>query len=248
MAPVIQSFCLTLLDRVQDVQGRVIFQLANHGGDGPIPRGRSLDTHDCDTSHLQNQEQVMDTLSDIEFLQWGLDRISCQLSDFSTAFLDLATHQHPSVLNFLSLDISQLSRISFASVQNILGQSSLEYLAIMCTPFDLTMSESISKVLGFIPWLTLKSLVLSGDNINEWIRRWPLPPVSPQLMHLQIQGVGSAGQELSHSSALFVHKVVYVNLLMELHLEHIQFEDTRDWELIVESMDPTLLKTLCLGL
>ncbi|KAG0022979.1 hypothetical protein BGZ82_010862 [Podila clonocystis] len=49
---------------------------------------------------------------------------------------------------------------------------------------------------------------------------------------------------LPHSRCVFISKLVYANPLMELHLEHIQFEDRREWELISESVDPTLLKTL----
>ncbi|KAG0088501.1 hypothetical protein BGZ93_010375 [Podila epicladia] len=135
-----------------------------------------------------------------------------------------------------------VSHIGLASIQKILGRSCLECLHIVCTPFDLTISESIAQVLSSVQWLTLKSLVLSGNNIDKWIRHWPLPISAPQLMHLQIRGAESTEQELSHASTLFIHQMIFANPLMELHLEHIQFDDKRDWDLITKSMDRTLLK------
>jgi hypothetical protein len=46
--------------------------------------------------------------------------------------------------------------------------------------------------------------------------------------------------ELSHSSILFVHHVVFANATVELSLGNVQLQDKRDWELIVESMDPSV--------
>ncbi|KAF9312921.1 hypothetical protein BG006_004260, partial [Podila minutissima] len=138
-----------------------------------------------------------------------------------------------------------VSHIGLASVQNVLHRSRLEYLHILCTSFD-TTSESTTQILGSVHWLTLKSLILSGDNIDEWIRLWPLPIVAPQLMRLQIRGAEPTEQELSHASALFVHQLVYAHPLMELHLKHIHFEDKHDLDLITENMDLVLLKAFSL--
>ncbi|KAG0334640.1 hypothetical protein BG000_008152 [Podila horticola] len=231
------SFRLTLFDRMQDTHGRVITELADNEDNGLIPGNRSLDICKADTEQLQNQEHAMGTFPIIEFLQWDCDHISGQLSDYSASFLDMATQQHPSALTLFKFDVSQLSRTGLASVQNILGRSSLEYLDVMCTPFNSTVSESISQVLGSIKWPTLKYLVLSGDNINMWIRHWPSPHIVPQLLCLHIQGPESS-EHLPFKRPFF-----YANPLMELHLDHIQFEDKRDWELIVKSVDPALLKT-----
>ncbi|KAG0087100.1 hypothetical protein BGZ92_007597 [Podila epicladia] len=237
------SLCLTLLDRMEDTRGRTIAQLASSRDDYELPGYKRPDVQEAESDPALGQEHhVSDDLLDIQFMYWDCDHIFSQLSDYSASFLDTATQQHPSVLTMLTLDISQVSRVGLASAQNILGRSSLEHLHILCTHSHLAVAESITQVLCSVPWLALKSLILSGDNINEWIRHWPLPIEAPQLMSLQIRGAESSEQELSHASTLFVHQLVYANPLMELHLEHIQFEDKRDWHLITESMDPALLE------
>ncbi|KAI9235669.1 MAG: hypothetical protein BYD32DRAFT_438126 [Podila humilis] len=105
------------------------------------------------------------------------------------------------------------------------------------------MTESILQILDPFQRPIFKSLVLSGKNIDEWIKLLTWSPVVPQLLCLHVQGTKSAEQELSHTSVLFLHQLVHVGSLMELHLEHIQLQDKRDWVFAVESADPALLKT-----
>ncbi|KAF9322534.1 hypothetical protein BG006_002313, partial [Podila minutissima] len=216
-----------------DTQGRVIAQLARSRGDGEFCGNGPLDVFEADAYPTLGQEQqVLHDLLDIQFACWNCDHISDQLSDYSASILDMATRQHPSVLILLTLDTSQLSRAGLKSVQNILGRSSLKYLHISCTPFNSTMSESISQVLGSVQWLTLKSLVLSGDYIDEWIKLWPSSSQAPQLMHLLIHGTGSTDQELSHSSILFLHELVYRSPLQQFDPKNITVKEMHDWELI----------------
>lgn len=136
-----------------------------------------------------------------------------------------------------------VSCIGLASVQNIFNRSSLEHLHILCTPFNPTIFEPITQVLSSVQWWTLKSLGLSGDNIDEWIKLWPTPPATPQLLRLHIQATGPAKSELPHAGALFLGQLIYTSSLTELHLVNIQLQNKSDWTLLIEGLDRELLKT-----
>jgi hypothetical protein len=93
----------------------------------------------------------------------------------------------------------------------------------------------ITCILNSVQWPMLKSLELSGDQIDEWIELWKTPnnhltatasDVGPSLLHLHIQG--SKPQLASHSSMLFIHKFVHSSSLVELHLENLQLQDPRN--------------------
>ncbi|KAF9325350.1 hypothetical protein BG006_011156 [Podila minutissima] len=225
---------------MEDTQGRMIAQLASSRGDCEFPGNRTHDVLEADADPtLGQRQQDLDDLVDIQFMFCDRDHIFSSLSDYSASFLDMAAQQHPSVLTLFTLDIPRVSRVGLTLVRNILGRSSLEHLHILCTPFNSIMFESIAQVLGLVPWSTLKSLVLSGNNIYESIRQWLLPVVAPQLIHLLIQGTGSTKQELSHSSVLFLHKLIYTSPLQECHFKNIDMKVKRDWELIrAEEVEP----------
>ncbi|KAF9309183.1 hypothetical protein BG003_010083 [Podila horticola] len=116
---------------------------------------------------------------------------------------------------------------------NILRRSSLEYLSIVCTPFDPILSDSIAEVLDSVQWFTVKWLVLSGENIDGWLQLWS-HAAAYQLLFLAIQGAGPNLQELSHSSVLFVHHLIATGMLLELHHQNIELQEKNDWALIEE--------------
>lgn len=66
-----------------------------------------------------------------------------------------------------TLDISKLFRDGLISVQKVLSQSNLERLHVVCTLFDLSLSNAIADVLNSVQQPMLKSLVLSGSHINN---------------------------------------------------------------------------------
>ncbi|KFH63732.1 hypothetical protein MVEG_10425 [Podila verticillata NRRL 6337] len=247
-------FRLTLLDRMKDTRGRIVAQLASGTSDRNSLSGGTFDPHGCDTNpsfyHLQQlqqqQQQQSDVLMDIVFTQWDCDHVFSKISDYSASFLDMASQQHPSVLIRFTLDVSCLSRCGLSSVREVLRRSDLEHLHIVCNPID-SQSESIAQVLGAVQWTTIKSLVLSGNNIEEWIDLFQFP-FSPGLLSLQIQGTWPSIQELSHSSVLFIHNLVCSSQLADLHFRNVQLQDRRDWTLILDSIDFSLLRILDLGI
>ncbi|KAG0340985.1 hypothetical protein BG000_010535 [Podila horticola] len=212
---------LTLIDRLEGNQSRIVAQLATRESDNHYSAGGAL-KGDC----------VVDSMI-IEFLQWDCDQVNFQLSDYSASLIDTATQQHPSILSSLTLDISHISRVGLTSLQNILRRSSLEYLSIVCTPFDPILSDSIAEVLDSVQWFTVKSLVLSGENIDGWLQLWS-HAAAYQLLFLAIQGAGPNLQELSHSSVLFVHHLIATGMLLELHHQNIELQEKNDWALIEE--------------
>lgn len=238
-------FRLALIDRLVDTQGRVVAQLEAQGCDGELAGSAIIDVQDLDTKFPLCRQKDLDASLDIRLLRWDCDHVFSQLSDYSASFLNMATQQHPSVLTLFTLDISRLTRTGFASVQHIFARSDLEYLKIICTPIASELHDAIGQVLASLQWSTLKSLVLFGDSIDEWIKLWPTP-VGSQISCFTIQGSGSAPQELSHLSVLWIHRLVYVSPLVMMHITDVQLQDYLDWVLMVDSMDPLLFQTFSL--
>lgn len=88
----------------------------------------------------------------------------------------------------------------------------------------------------------IKSLAITRRNIDEWIQLWPLT-FDPRLLSLDIRGPESVPPQLSHSSALFIHHLMYSSPLINLHLQNIQFPDS-DRDMIVECIDDSILATI----
>lgn len=228
-------FHLILVDRMLDTQGRVFAEFAINEVNGSLSGSGAL-----------TKQEAWNLPVDIECMQWDCDHVFPPRSDNSASFLDMVTKQHPTTLTLLTLDVSRLSSVGLGSIQNVLCRSSLDHLHIMCSSFDPGVSTSIANVLGSIEWLTLKSLVLSGDYIDEWLQLWP-PPTDARLLCLQIWGTLPDYQELAHSSILFLHQLIFASPLVNLHLRLIQPQDNCDWSLIVEALDFSLLETLDIG-
>lgn len=218
---------VTLFDRTMDACGRVIAQATIGGGSGSKPQGK--------VNSITQQDTRAVTM-DYE-LHWD-----CLLSDHSVSFLEMATQQRPSVLTSLTLDVSKLSRTGLNSVQRVLSLSNMEHLHVVCTHFDPNLSDSIADVLGSIQWFTLKSLILTGDNIDKWILFWP-SNMDPRLLRFEIRGSGTSPQELSHLSTMFIHHLVYESQPLEVHFKNVQLQHERNWMLIVDSLDLTLLES-----
>ncbi|KAF9382809.1 hypothetical protein CPC16_009192 [Podila verticillata] len=242
-----RPFRLTLLDRMVDTCGRVVAQLTVRGCDMEVPSDGNTDLHRGDISPPFSRKQVVHEPTDVVFAQWDCDHVFSKIRDYSASFLDMASRQRPSVLSLFTLDVSCLSRNGLSSIQEVLRRSDLEHLHVVCTPVA-SQSESITQVLGSIQWSTLKSLVLAGHHIEAWIDLCqPSSPVSPSLLSLQIRGTLPNIQELSHSNVLIIFQLICASPMVELCLQNIRLQESRDWELIVDGLDFSLLKMLDLG-
>jgi len=236
---------LTLFERDNNSKGHIVAQLIVHGHpDGPRESHSNLQGFFTCPPGSQEWEQV--TPATIEFLQWKSDHVSMPLEDFTTAILDMATEQNPSSLTSLSLDISHLSQEGLIHVQNILQRSALECLHIRCTSFDTSLTTFVRQTLISVQWSTLQALVLTGTMIDEWVQL--LAAISSmeipmgaslcdlQLRHFEVHGSNADQIHLTHSSALFLHQIVYANPLIELVLRNVYLEDIRDSELFAGSL------------
>ncbi|KAG0324767.1 hypothetical protein BG000_002048 [Podila horticola] len=208
-------------------QGRIIAQLVRQYG---LPTTSAA----IDARPISSQQE-QPLLEGIEYLHWDCDEISFQLDDYSASLLDTATQQHPSALTLFTLDVSQLSCKGLTSVERVLGRSSLEKFKLICTSVNPTFEDSVARVLGAVQWSTLKSLKLSGEDIDTWIymcithnnpfaQSYKLYD-GPQLLYLHLQGTGSSPQLLSHTSALFVHGLVYLSPLVEAYITNVILEE-----------------------
>lgn len=240
-----RPFAITLFDRTKDKCGRVVAQFA-FGGSGNNPtKSTTVGLYDVEQNTLSIQGQVQDIPVDLRCLQWDFDNIHFHFSDFSASLLDSATKHHPSILISLSCDISALSKSGLACIERVLARSPLDYLCVLCTSFESIMSKFITHFLRHVPWHTLKYLVLSGENIDGWLRIWDMAE-APRLLRLDINGSGSVLRELSHAGVLVLHRMIYESPLAEFHLGNVYLQDKGDWGLIVDSLDPQLLETFSL--
>lgn len=238
----LSPFRLTLIDRMEDTRGRVVAQMNIRGCGSDRSGDSTLEVDRVDSTSSSTQKDEPNAPTDIQFSHWDCDHISSKLSDYSASIIDSATEQHPSALNSLSLDTSQLSHEGLVSAGKVLSQSHLDYLNVVCTPFDPKLSGHIAQVLDSVQLDSLKSLVLSGSNIDGWIKLWPTRD-APQLIHIGIRGTGDPRQELSHKSVLALHQLVYASPLIDLKFENVELQHKRDWDLLVGAMDPQSLKT-----
>ncbi|KAI9233874.1 MAG: hypothetical protein BYD32DRAFT_439709 [Podila humilis] len=233
------SISLTQLNRMADPDTRLTIKRANND---PV-RTNALSAPRHDTGSSIFRQEAMGMPMDIEILQWDCDEIFSQLSDFSASILNLAMQRQTSNLIMFTLDVSQLSTVGLASVEAAFHQARLEHLYIVCMPIRSSKSDSIAKILDSIPWHTLRSLVLSGNNLNDWLQLWSAP-IDSQLLNLTVRGTRSELRKLSHASALMLHQLIYTNPLVELHLLNFQLLDKRDWVLVIDGIDLFLLQTL----
>lgn len=217
---------LTLVDRMTDTHGRVLARLARRSG-SQTPVSKVILDANTYPSSCQQQTSVP---ASVEFLQWDCDGVFYQLANYSVSILDMATDQHPSVLVLFTLDISQLTCHGFITVQKILRRSHLECLTIVCTHIDANISDSVAQVLGSVQWSILKSLKLLGNHIDTWASLWmsshsnPFTRATcdgPRLLFLHLQSTQSMPQILSHTSALFVHGLVYSSASVEVLLKNV---------------------------
>lgn len=243
-----RSVTLTMFERTRNGQGKVCVQMTISGKDCNLAEADDTLKVEAIEVHLTSRFQADAHISAprVDFLQWAFDHCLSPRSDYAALLLDTATRQHPSVLTLLNFDISRLSRIGIASLQNVLSRSNLEHIHIMCTKFKPMLSESVTLVLGSVQWQTLKSMALSGDNIDGWIQLWTMP-IAPRLLNLYLCATESAKLQLSHLSALFLHGLIYTCPLVKLHIENIQFQDEHDWSLIIEAIDYSLLEVFTLS-
>ncbi|KAF9332224.1 hypothetical protein BG006_004912 [Podila minutissima] len=240
-------FRLTLIDRLEDTQGRVVAQMniRPRYSDQNRSEGSAQEVDRTDSTSSSTQVDEPEAPAEVQVSKWECDQISAKPSDAAASILDTATDQHPGVLKSLTLDTSELSPEGVACISKVLGRSNLDHLNMVCNPFDLKLASPVAEVLDSIRLNALKSLVLSGSDIDGWVKFWPLHGSgAPQLIHLGIRGPGSNKQDLSHASVLAIHDVIYPSPLVDLKFEHVGLQDPKDWALIAGALDPESLKTL----
>lgn len=155
-------------------------------------------------------------------VQWKVGDVSDPLHDEEAILLDLASVQHPSVLSKFRLDISSLSSRGWASIQSILGRSTLEHLHIICNSIQERDREVISRILIAIHHGSIKSLVFEGDAINEWMDAWKTDDRFPDfaLQRLKLIGPPRSGQSIPTSVCHFLAQMIRADKLQELHIEN----------------------------
>ncbi|KAF9328074.1 hypothetical protein BG006_008677, partial [Podila minutissima] len=141
---VASSWRLTLIDGLEGNKSRIIAQLAIRGSGKQHSADSALKDH-CTVDPV-----------DVDFLPSACDHVEFQLSDYSASLINMATQQHPSILASLKLDISQLSRVGLAALQNILRRSSLECPTLYARLSTPACPIFIAQVLASIRWFTLE--------------------------------------------------------------------------------------------
>lgn len=183
-----------------------------------------------------------------DVLEWRYDHVSEVLDDWGAHVLDLATQFSRVRLVSHTLNTSLLTERGLASMGKVLKQSDLQFLSVECGAFDPSLKNHLEQVLNAMQWSALKSLELAGDNIDAWIGLWAkhrsitkLAPFEVQLFRLIIVGSDGQEQQLSHTSAVWLHAVIYLFSPVEVLLKNIAMQEARDWELIRGATDDPLL-------
>ncbi|KFH69429.1 hypothetical protein MVEG_04241 [Podila verticillata NRRL 6337] len=221
---------LTFIERVQGMRGRIAAQV-------------TIGEVNLRTDRIEAENGKREIPTNLVPLEWR-----SQLSDEYAYFLDKATEK-ASAIAMLTLDITRLTPFGLDHIQSAVRQSRLEFLHVACTDVDHKRSVSVAQILHSVDWSTLKSLVLFGDHLEAWISLWTkfekqFTSNAPRLLSLHIGGSGLEPQLLSHSSALFIHHLIYSSPLVEIYLQNVILRDKHDWRLIVESFDPLVLETI----
>lgn len=174
--------------------------------------------------------------------------------------LDSALQMFPSSLVSFTMDITQLTEHGLISVQNVLHRATLERLHINCVPFMPSRGPSIAQLLKAINWPTIKSLSLTGRNIDDWLELWSsggglqglvstwigFSSFGPSLLSLDVVAFGESKVVLSHTSALAIHHLIYSFCLADLRLENILLKNKQEWDLVLGGIHDSNLKNLIL--
>lgn len=194
----------------------------------------------------------------VDIHEWQIDRVHESMQDSGVQVLDDASQLFPSILTSFTLDITALTIQGLVNVCNVLQRSALECLHIRCVPFIPFLGASIGQVLQAIQWPTIKSLVLTGNNIDDWLQLWGSggslhdlvgtwadPSASgPSLLSLSIITHEQNKPILSHASALVIRQLVYSCALVEICFENILFKTHRDWDLVLGGIQYSSLQNM----
>lgn len=157
----------------------------------------------------------------VEIKYWKEDHISEPMTDGTAVLLKAVSRTLPFALKSFDLGITAFTtEQSLIRIKNVLRRSALEQLHIRCVTLEPSLDRRIVRLLRAVPWSTLMSLVLSGDQIDRWVRLWTNdsnlhldstepdgPYCGPQLMRLvdQRRRIGKtatlACQRIGHPSA-----------------------------------------------
>ncbi|KAF8988398.1 hypothetical protein BGZ52_010504 [Haplosporangium bisporale] len=197
----------------------------------------------------------------VAILDWHLDQVSGQIQNDSLQVLDSASRLFPSALTSFTVDITSLQSQGLVHVCNILQQSALENLHVRCVPFMPFLEVSITQIFQAIQWPTIKSLVLTGNNIDDWLALWgcsdgglhnlvgawiDTSASGPSLASLSIIAHEESQAKLSHASTLAIHHLVYSCRLVELRLENVLLEKKQEWDLILKGIHYSSLRSVSL--
>ncbi|KAF9389657.1 hypothetical protein CPC16_005677 [Podila verticillata] len=248
-----------------------------------IRQGRHNLTHPVEVSFLHRQQERVGVLAKVviggiehsetleaspqqnnpavTILDWHLDQVSGQIQNDSLQVLDSASRLFPSALTSFTVDITSLQSQGLVHICNVLQQSALENLHVRCVPFMPFLEVSITQIFQAIQWPTIKSLVLTGNNIDDWLALWgcsdgglhnlvgawiDTSASGPSLASLSIIAHEESQAKLSHASTLAIHHLVYSCRLVELRLENVLLEKKQEWDLILKGIHYSSLRSVSL--
>ncbi|KAG0025468.1 hypothetical protein BGZ81_007126 [Podila clonocystis] len=146
------------------------------------------------------------------------------------------------VLATLTIDESLLVENSLVRILCILHRSRVNHVWVNCNSLSHNMSAAFIQVVGTLQWSSVKSLVLSGSNLNVWV---PLLTgvTTPQMQRLHIHGTGTIPEVLEYPSSSLILHLISTSDLIGLKFENVQMQYKIDWVLIMESMNHLVVCT-----
>lgn len=238
-------FMIALLSHTWPRTGIIQVTLYEHNskGDGmPLVKLQIGRKDDGRSSHIA-----------FNILEWNYDKVSQVLEGWVAYVLAIAMQSPRARLASFVLNASLLTAGGLGSVHQVLEQSGLQFLHVECGAFDPSLENDLGQVLKAVNWSTLKSLELFGDNIAAWIDLFvkcgditKVATFEVQLFRLSIVGTGGQKRQLSHSSALWIHDIIYLFSPVEVHLKNIQMQEAADWDLIQGAIDDSVTERVYL--
>lgn len=108
----------------------------------------------------------------VTVLGWIVDHVYNSIQDSGAQLLNVASQKFPLALEIFTLDITALTAQGLSNVSSTLHRSALEHLRIKCMPFMPFLEPNIVSILKAVQWPLIKALVLTGNNINNWLHLW----------------------------------------------------------------------------
>ncbi|KAG0346063.1 hypothetical protein BG004_002523 [Podila humilis] len=201
----------------------------------------------CDPSYLNTlqlckagADQILTSLETIHcvYTKFGQGE-QCPGTDPDPT-LELTPRKRLLTLASFTLDLASTVQQNRSAMLQLICLCKFDTLRIVCSPLDLQHAESIVQVLNAVDWSTLKTLVLTGEDINNWtwymMATFTINKSYHQLESLDLVGTGLSPELLTRTSIIFVEGLLEHSPLKQISFKNVLLQHKDAWFRIIESV------------